>query len=166
MDLAISLALNEPCRCRDYSAAIVDGGDDGGESVCESCIAVTILLPSSIAENGETFPLLCQRNSTTLHDDSLVATTTSSQVRAPPQNHYQPDATQRRALHRIQVRHVSGLEDVMQYLLSLAGLPVEQQPVGGILVDGLDRLVQQQYPEGAPAATIAIRMSQIGTCCS
>jgi hypothetical protein len=86
----------------------------------------------------------------------------SSQIQQQcrPPNLFQPDTTQQHALQGIQVRLVNGLEDVLQYLLSLAGLPIEQQPVGGILIDGLNRLV---YPQSQDPATATIQMSQIGT---
>ena len=146
MDLALSLASNDPCRCR------IIGGDG-----CENCVSVTLIVPAVPAEDQEAFPLLCrpavEENSM---DDILV---TSSQMQRRQQNRFQPDTTQQHAFQRIQVRHVAGMEDLMHYLLSLAGLPVEQQPVGGILIDGLDQMVHHQSQD---AASHAIRKNQIG----
>jgi hypothetical protein len=43
-------------------------------------------------------------------------------------------------LRRIQVRHVTSVRDVWEYLLTVQGKPVGEQPWGGILMDSLDVL--------------------------
>lgn len=162
MDLALSLASNEPCRCRTFGGREYDG--------CENCVSVSLIVPAVSAVDEETFPLLCRpapgacgENDPSQMNEFLVAAASITQIqqRRREQNRFQPDTTQQHALQGIHVRHVAELDDVMHYLLSLAGLPLAQQPVGGILIDGLDRLVGQQSQD---PATVAIQMSQIGTC--
>jgi hypothetical protein len=68
------------------------------------------------------------------------------------------------AFRRIQIIYVTGIQDILQYLLTIASLPLSIQPVGGIFIDQLDDILMQQYNEcSEDIAILSIRMSQTGT---
>lgn len=134
LDLALSLASEQPCRCRTND--------------CEGCVAVCVLVLGN--NDSPPFPKLCRP-----HVATNVAPPRGSDKVDP---YYEPDHTQKQLLHRIQIRHVHTLQDILRYGLSLTGLPQEEVPMGGILVDGcLDRLVA-----ASNAAHVAMQITQIG----
>lgn len=185
MDLAISLASGEPCRCfgggsRPGSSgshgswrSANDGVGVGHASVaagCQNCVAVSLIVPattSTTSNHGsaqseeDSFPMFCRQVQT--DDNGAGVSTVMSQQHltlnlTEQRREASFQAQQQQALHRIQIRHVSSLQDVWDYLLRVPGLPVDQQPVGGILLCGLDSLVQQHHD----AAVATIRMTQTG----
>jgi len=149
MDLALSIASKEPCRCRMTGRPSSSGSRNSEYSDCQNCAAVTIITTSN-NEQEEDFPLLCR--------SCVSDSTDSSATQSKLQDAFQPDDVQQQAMQRIQVRHTTNMEDVLQYLLSLTGLPIEQHPTGGIIVENLDRFVTQHQD----AAVATIRMTQIG----
>jgi hypothetical protein len=67
------------------------------------------------------------------------------------------------AYRRVQILYVTGIPDILQYLLTIASQPLHQQPWGGIFIDQLDDISMQQYKGFTnDVTTIAIRMSQTG----
>jgi len=210
MDLAISLASAEPCRC--FVGAAAGGGgrpgssgshgscwrsanDHGGGGVdrsssaaaaggCQNCVAVTLIVPTAAptaaaaatttatSQHGppeDSFPLFCRQISQNDDHPGGASTTMIPMSQQPltlnlteQRREANFHAQQQHALHRIQVRHASSLQDVWEYLLRVPGLPVDQQPVGGILLCGLDALVQQQQQHPHDAAAATIRMTQTG----
>ena len=174
-------------RSHHYNINCVDHHDDAATATaeavdCDNCIAVTMIVPAPPVVNGvhpqrqqqqqqplhvdnnndpHWFPLLCRPHEK--GDDAQIHTTTLNLSDQRRQADYHK--RQQQALHRVQVRHVTTLQDVWEYLLQLPGLPVEQQPVGGILLCGLDALVeplQQWHPHDPALATI--RLTQTGVC--
>jgi hypothetical protein len=65
-------------------------------------------------------------------------------------------------LRRIQVRHVTSVRDVWEYLLTVQGKPVGEQPWGGILMDSLDVLTGGNTATGS-TDDHGTRMSQLCT---
>jgi hypothetical protein len=125
---------------------------------CENCIAVALIVPAAL--NDHWFPLLCrphEQDDDSHFHSSLTLNLNDQRRQADFQRR------QQQALQRVQVRHVTTLHDVWEYLLQLPGLPVDQQPVGGILLCGLDALMeplQQLHPHDPALATI--RLTQTG----
>jgi len=181
MDLALSLASGEPCRCaRDSSTGMMAMMNDGSSSSggtngllgggCENCVAVTLVVPAAaeqeVAGNAN-FPLLCRRRQEEETQESSHTSSGLAQQRR--EAHFQ--TARQRALQRIQVRHVSSLSQVWEYLWALPGRTADRHPVGGIVLAGLDRLASmpntgESNSNPSPpqdAAVIAIRMTQTGT---
>lgn len=186
MDLALSLASSyeTPCHCCLMSSEGENGNsfyattDSTRRGGCEhSCVAVAILVPITNTGEDDAFPFLCRPavDDDDTGDDEMILAVSSSPLTCsrrhressrsvrdkPADDLLEQRQRQHEALRRIQVRHVASVEDVWQYLLSLPGLPVDQQPVGGILMDSLEHLMQLQ--PHSDAAAVAIRMSQTGT---
>jgi hypothetical protein len=143
-DLAISLASNEPCRCRAL-----------GRYNCENCVAVTILRPD--VDEHDNFPMLCHpleaQNRNNEHGDTIM-------TNLDRRNLSQPNYVQVQSLHRVQMHHVTSIHDILHYLLTVAGRPIQQQPVGGILIDQFDHMVFQPTSSPEDAESSMIRMSQ------
>jgi len=168
MDLAISLASAEPCRCaatrRPGSSSSAAGsfwnpGTAGGNADgCDNCVGATLIVPVSIHNaQDSSFPLLCRRQEDSAANLTLNLTQQRQEVNFQTQ--------QQQALQRIQVRHVTSLTEIWEYLLQLPGLPLDQQPLGGILLCGLDQLVTAAAPPGShqDAAGATILMTQTGS---
>jgi hypothetical protein len=66
-------------------------------------------------------------------------------------------------LRRIQVRHVTSVREVWQYLLTVQGKPVGEQPWGGILIDSLDVLTGGNSASTGSTDDHGTRMSQLCT---
>jgi hypothetical protein len=152
MDLAYAIAAATPCR-QHCEASL---------SSCR-CIAVTLFLA---ADNNaqDTFPLYCQELTKNQHAAQETALQ-SFQVQI--QQLEQSKAATRHAtwkmgiLRRIQVRHVVSVREVWEYLLTVQGKPVWEQPWGGILIDSLDILTATTGGPGADDH--GMRMSQLCT---
>jgi hypothetical protein len=176
MDLALSLASNEPCRCRlrrRHRTGQVDKTLAEDETAttsrvdCDGCVAVVIVMPYSTETTveEEMFPLLCHcatvnsiTTDTNPEDDSLAPKNSMLPGTADggtAGNRCHPTADQLLNLRRIQIRRVAGLADVWHYLLALPGQPAEQHPVGGILLHGLNRLVASSSSGTASTAASA-----------
>jgi hypothetical protein len=198
MDLALSLASNQPCRCRRRhrtgqqvdTTTLASEHEPTSRVDCDGCVAVVIIMPycsTDTAVEEEIFPLLCYcatvdsvSNDTNAADASLA----SKNAMLPGPADYggaaggrcHPTAAQLLDLRRIQIRRVAGLADVWHYLLALPGRPVEQHPLGGILLHGLNRILASsstatntaananapQSPPSMDAAVATIRQTQVG----
>jgi hypothetical protein len=175
MDLALSLASNQPCRCRlrrrhrtgQVNKTLAEPEDEPTSRVdCDGCVAVVIIMPYSTdtVVEEEMFPLLCHCatvnsaiNDANLADDSLAPKNSMLPGAADggtAGNICHPTADQLWNLRRIQIRRVTGLADVWHYLLALPGVPAEQHPVSGILLHGLNRILASSSSDG-PANTTA-----------
>jgi hypothetical protein len=163
MDLALSVASKEPCRCR-VRPGIAESensqpGRPNNNHYCEYCTAVTII--SCERSEGTTFPLFCRPlENGSDHENASSSSSSSSPTRCSTNHYYcRPSNIQQYAMRRIHVRHVvQNLGDVLKYLLTVTCLPVEQQPLGGIFIEGLDRIIM---PQGDSASTV-IQLSQVG----
>jgi hypothetical protein len=190
MDLALSLASNQPCRCRrrhgtgQIDNALATEHEPTTRVECDGCVAVVIIMPycTDTSVEEEIFPLLCHfavvdsvTNDTNPTDDSLEPKNTMLPGAADSGiagNRCHHTAAQLLNLRRIQIRRVTGLMDVWHYLLALPGLPAEQHPVGGILLHGLNRILasssstatapQPVPPPPMDAAVSTIRQTQLG----
>lgn len=161
MDLACSVAMNAPCRCRQMHAC--------------RCIAATLFLPMHPEGDEENdrntnnsssarFPLQCHK----VYEESIPAGLESPRWRSQlqhldavspaPRAVSPPPDWDPESLGRIEVRHVSSLRQVLHYLLSVQGKPLHEQPLGAIIVDDLDVLASK-HPSSAPIA-----MMQTCTC--
>lgn len=158
MDAALAVASNEPCRCHSMLGQDLLMGQSNTDHCrvrldqsCQHCTAVTVIVP---AMRDRPFPLPCDRM-----DESLCSN--SNNFGGPPSNARRKDRQREdkiiAASKRIHVRHVTSLKDVISYLLSVTGLPLEEQPAGGIFIDDIDSLCMRN-----DAATTAIRFSQTG----
>jgi hypothetical protein len=140
MDLAYAIAAATPCR-------------QHCEASCR-CVAVTLFLPCDTSNDNDQFPLYCQKMTTTQQDTNGTTCTTPQQqgqhsFEAQMQQLEQSKAAVSQStttawkmdvLRRIQVRHVVSVREVWEYLLTVQGKPVGEQPWGGILMDSLDVL--------------------------
>jgi hypothetical protein len=198
MDLALSLASNQPCRCRrrhrtgqQVDTTLAPEHDPTSRVDCGGCVAVVIIMPyysTDTAVEEEMFPLLCHcatvdsvTNDTNPADDSLASKNAmlagTADNGGAAGNRCHATAAQLLDLRRIQIRRVAGLADVWHYLLALPGRPVEQHPLGGILLHGLNRILASsstanatapqspppQSPPSMDAAVATIRQTQVGT---
>jgi hypothetical protein len=158
MDLALSVASKEPCRCRVRPGSACSENSHPGRSNnhhnCEYCTAVTII--SCESSEGTSFPLFCRPVDDGSDHGNLSAV---SPTGSGTHNLCRPNSFQQFAMRRIHVRHVvQSLEDVLKYLLTVTGLPVEQQPLGGIFIEGLERIIMPHED----TASLVIQLSQIG----
>lgn len=189
LDLALSLTSNCFCRCHRTRDIPIDNPEDrtpdGTREECHGCLAVVILKPfcgnpANATSNGDVFPMLCQRRyrewdptpSTTGQEATAATTTTQSRCdRHGCSSSIQDSRTPAFATtcRRIQIRRVRSVQEVQRYLLSLLGLPRRDQPVGGILIDGFDQIVelgveQEDLPAtGVTEPAKTIRMTQAGS---
>jgi hypothetical protein len=188
MDLALSLASNQPCRCRlrrrHRTGQVLEDDEATSRVDCDGCVAVVIIMPYSTetAVEEEMFPLLCHcatmnrvANDANPEDDSLAPKNSVLPGTADggtAGNICHPTADQLLNLRRIQIRRVAGLAEVWHYLLALPGVPAEQHPVGGILLHGLNRILASSSgtasataaaaPPFMDAAVATIRQTQVG----
>jgi hypothetical protein len=147
MDLACSVAMNAPCRCRQMNSC--------------RCIAATLFLPmypEGDEENDRNddnncsstrFPLQCHK----VYEEGVPADLESPRGRVQrhhldavspaPRGVSPPPDWDPELLGRIEVRHVSSLRQVLHYLLSVQGKPVHEQPLGAIILDDLDVLASK-----------------------
>ena len=162
VDLALSLASAEPCRCQ-RTGSFGSSSSSGAAAGCENCLAATLIVPDITEGDCCTFPPLCRRQDSADGGGGGSAGLLASPLDLTQQRREASFQTRRQeALQRIQVRHVASLQDVWEYLLQLPGLPMEQHAVGGIILAGLDQLVGiGGGTQDAAAATI--RMTQTGT---
>jgi hypothetical protein len=139
LDLGMSLASNEPCRCGSRF-----------HQQCENCLAVAILRPFDEPDE-DSFPMLCcpQRMSNLNSCGDLQSLLFH----------------RKQSLQRIQVNRFANIHDLLHYLLTMAGRPIQQQPLAGILVDQLDRLVGMEEDSTEDSASDAIRKSQVSMYC-
>ena len=164
-DLAISLASNAPCRCR------VSDGNDPTE--CEHCIAVTVIRSVTLRDDSNSsFPIMCHPrphaptvSTGEIENDTMRTPSVSSKKRRL--EHFDLDNPRlQRAFRRIQILYVNSIQDILQYLLTIASQPLRRQPWSGILMDQLDDIwmpsLHQEYRNDI--ATTTIRMSQTGMC--
>jgi hypothetical protein len=168
MDLAYAIAAATPCRqhC------------EASSSSCR-CVAVTLFLPCNNdtsnggAQQDPQFPLHCQKLTTThVHQDDQqqqqgqhsfqVQMQQLEQSKAAVSSQHATTAWKMDILRRIQVRHVTSVREVWQYLLTVQGKPVGEQPWGGILIDSLDVLTGGNSATGSTDDQ-GTRMSQLCT---
>jgi hypothetical protein len=114
MDLACELAASSPCRCPHMN-----------NGQC-SCVSVAIFLPEGEAD----FPIHCEPEESIAAMDHMEFT--SSQQQSKP-------SFSKQVLRRIQIRRIISVQDLLQQLWSMQGLPIHEQP-GALLLDDLDRL--------------------------
>ena len=155
MDFALSLASKEPCRCNNsFGDNIFKVASDCTNQTCQNCLAVTLFVP---AQRDRPFPLFCEQldNSNSdyeyLREDEKGDSNFDEKIR-------QKELKLNYASKRIQVRHVTSISDIIRYLLSITGRPIEEQPFAGLIIDDIDVLCSHH-----DAATAVIRMSQVGT---
>jgi hypothetical protein len=158
MDLALSLALSEPCRCNNVGRDLLSFSSAKQEAACRNCTAVTLIVPG--VENRP-FPISCESisdgnyypggNST---PDSPSFCESSRSKKA----FVKSDSELCSAMKRIQIQHVSSLKDIFRYLLTITSLPLEDQPLGGIIIDDVDYFCSKN-----DYVRSTIEMSQIGT---
>lgn len=153
MDAAYSIASSSSSQalCRQHC-----------EGPCR-CVAATLIVPA--VSQDALFPLYCQQSVSTNTNNKEQGEPSfqvqMQQLQQSKQTHYQPHV-----LQRIQVRHVASVHCLLTYLLTVQGLPAEEQPWGGIVVDSLDRLVEssfQQHGSSADVANQTMMLSQVGT---
>jgi hypothetical protein len=151
MDSAYAIAAATPCRqhCEASSPS------------CR-CVAVTLFLPCNndnapAAQQDPQFPLYCQELAAQQQDaNATTSTSTNTDLQQQGQHSFQVQMQQLEQskaavssqhatttwkmdiLRRIQVRHVASVREVWEYLLTVQGKPVGEQPWGGIVMDGLD----------------------------
>jgi hypothetical protein len=158
MDLACSVAMDAPCRCRQMNTC--------------RCIAATLFLPMHPDGDDENegnnnnncsastrFPLQCHK----VYEESVPAEFESPRWMKNQPHHLDavspaplavsplPDWDPE-SLGRIEVRHVSSLRQVLHYLLSVQGKPLNEQPLGAIIVDDLDDLASKYASSSPPIA--------------
>ena len=169
MDLAYAIAAATLCR-------------QHCEASCR-CVAVTLFLPchnnNGAAQQDPQFPLHCQEltttqvqrdtngnNSTALQqqrqDSFQVQMQQLEQSKAAVSSQHATTAWKMDILRRIQVRHVTSVREVWEYLLTVQGRPVGEQPWGGILIDSLDVLTGGNAATGS-TDDHGTRMSQLCT---
>jgi hypothetical protein len=173
LDLAYAIAAATPCRqhC------------EASSSSCR-CVAVTLFLPcnndNGAAPQDPQFPLHCQELTTThvLQDTNgtnnyekqhhqgqhsfQVQMQQLEQSKAAVSSQHATTAWKMDILRRIQVRHVASVREVWEYLLTVQGKPVGEQPWGGILMDSLDVLTGSNSATDS-ADDHGTRMSQLCT---
>lgn len=172
MDLAYATATATPCRqhCEMSSSS------------CR-CVAVTLFLPcnndNGAAQQDPQFPLHCQELATpNVRQDTNSSISTSlqqqgqhsfqvemqqlEQSKAAVSSQHATTAWKMDILRRIQIRHVASVLEVWEYLLTVQGKPVGEQPWGGILVDSLDVLTGGNTATGS-TDDHGTRMSQLCT---
>jgi hypothetical protein len=169
MDLAYAIAAATPCR-------------QHCEASCR-CVAVSLFLPcnndNGAAQQDPQFPLHCQELTTThVQQDAngnisnplqqhgqhsfQVQMQQLEQSKAAVSSQHGTTAWKMDILRRIQVRHVTSVREVWEYLLTVQGKPVGEQPWGGILMDNLDVLTGGNSAIGS-ADDHGTRMSQLCT---
>jgi hypothetical protein len=172
MDLAYAIAAATPCRqhC------------EASSSSCR-CVAVTLFLPcnndNGAAQQDPQFPLHCQELTTTHAQQDTNGTNSNykqqqgqhsfqvqmqqlEQSKAAVSSQHATTAWKMDILRRIQVRHVTSVREVWEYLLTVQGKPVGEQPWGGILIDSLDVLTGSNSTTGS-TDDHGTRMSQLCT---
>jgi hypothetical protein len=173
-DVALSLASETPCRCRYSNNHFPDGNSrmrsDSWPPLigCEHCVAVTVIRSVARRDDPTTCPIMCQPAQSTsassilsVHDNSLKSEDVSKKRRRDS-----CDVNRNRsAFRRVQIIYVSGIQDILHYLLTIASQPLTRQPLGGIFIDQLDEILMppQQPDYQNDTATTTIRMSQVGT---
>jgi len=100
------------------------------------CVAVSIILGCQ----SDSFPLSCREISNKASPSVLLPSSNNNNTWNPA------------ILRRIQVHHVVSVRDVLEYLLTVQGKPAAEQTYGGIIVDDLDILCENN----------GMLMSQIG----
>jgi len=145
MDLAIRRAARAPCRCGRGNDDDNDLDDSADSAACRCTAVLLFRVADSSADSadGYRFPLPChclqgestegrnvQRHSSSSNKNGKAETDTSPLLR------------------RIRVHHLADIRDAYATLLAVQGLPVEEQPWGGILVDDLDKLVHRRGHQG------------------
>jgi hypothetical protein len=139
MDLALSVARREPCRCPRYGESIFQSNrSELRDPVCHNCIAVTLFLP---ALKDCEFPLLCEKQ----------------QFKSKKQHIRKNEHIAVSGSKRINVRHVTSARDIVSYLLSAGELPREKQSFGGFFIDDIDVICSRN-----DTSSSLIRTSQIG----
>jgi hypothetical protein len=143
MDLALSVASREPCRCPCFGTNIFQSSTSSTaycEQTCQNCVAVTVFVLAS--NDDRDFPLLCEKQ---------------QQSTSKLSSRHSNEKILLNTCKRIHVRHVNTVRDVVSYLLTISGLPIDQQPFGGIFIDDIDVLCSRN-----DSASSLIRMSQVG----
>lgn len=158
MDLALSLALSEPCRCNTVGKGLLSFSSVQQEAICRNCTAVTLIVPG--VENRP-FPISCESISDRNvypGGDSTPDSPSFCESSSTKKTFLQSDSELCSALKRIKIQHVSSLKDIFRYLLTITSLPLEDQPLGGIIIDDVDYFCSSIDPVHS-----TIEMSQIGT---
>jgi hypothetical protein len=128
MDMAHSIAQSCPCRCLPHE-------------ICH-CLAVTMFVmdrtTSSTTTEVEQFPIPCQSVSFSETDHG------TEQGRVPAPAALSEPRFQIAALGRIEIRRIQSVKELFQYLLTIQGKPVHDQPYGAMIIDDMDRLTAGQ----------------------
>jgi hypothetical protein len=134
LDMGMSLASNEPCRCVNRV-----------HQQCENCVAVAILRPFD-EPDVDTFPMLCLPRNGNPEDTSSIL------------------FHRKQSLQRIQINRFVNSHDLLHYLLTMAGRSIHQLPMAGIFIDQLDRIIGMEEDPSEDATSDAMRKSQISMC--
>jgi hypothetical protein len=160
MDLAVSLALSEPCRCCSIGADLVSFSYENPDATCRNCTAVTLIVPGVV---NRPFPIPCEsirKENQFPGGDSAIKSHVyheSAEVKRMKKPFVSTDSEFCSAMKRVKIVHVSSLKDIYKYLLTVSSLPIQDQPFGGILIDDIDCFFANMEPVDS-----TIRMSQLG----
>ena len=137
MDMAHSAAQVCPCRCLP-------------REICH-CLAVTLFVvdnssnqTSGSSSEMEHFPIPCQFVSSSTTKSAISEDPPEKSRAAPPTTSNSEPQFQLTALGRIEIRRIQTTKELFQYLLTIQGKPVHDQPFGALVVDDLDRLTAGQ----------------------
>ena len=168
MDLAYDIASHSPCRLHCQAKP------------CQ-CIAVTVFVPVNGDEKNENdhsslFPLKCSRSCSSKTDVAHDFDGSNANA-ATAATSWDADVLKRIRIHHIVVASGgsanSASREICEHLLFLQGLPVQEQPWGGIVLDDLDRLTapsipstnnQQQQQQSGSSLGVSHEMSMSQLC--
>jgi len=129
MDIALEVAASAPCLCN-------------SSGFCH-CLPIAYLRPDSKSDSF--FPLRCQRREDPRQKPSPTIQQRIQQIKdkANPKKRNKASSGPSwdlKSLRRIQVHHLVSFQECLEFLLSVPGKAVHEQPYGAIIIDDIDCL--------------------------